>query len=40
VLVLAKARAIFEKPAVRRTMDRITGVVLIGFGVKVATSHT
>ncbi|WP_409474614.1 LysE family translocator [Streptomyces sp. HC307] len=39
VLVLAKARAFFEKPAVRRTMDRITGVVLIGFGVKVATSQ-
>lgn len=39
VLVLAKARAFFERPAVRRTMDRLTGVVLIGFGVKVATSH-
>ncbi|GHF70894.1 lysine transporter LysE [Streptomyces mashuensis] len=39
VLVLAKARAFFERPAVRRTMDRITGVVLIGFGVKVATSQ-
>ncbi|MPY47553.1 LysE family translocator [Streptomyces acidicola] len=40
VLVLAKARGFFEKAAVRRTMDRITGVVLIGFGVKVATSQT
>ncbi|MFC8366920.1 LysE family translocator [Streptomyces sp. NPDC057239] len=39
VLVLAKARAFFEKPAVRRAMDRVTGVVLIGFGVKVATSQ-
>ncbi|MEV6757696.1 LysE family translocator [Streptomyces sp. NPDC051214] len=39
VLVLAKARAFFERPAVRRGMDRVTGVVLIGFGVKVATSH-
>ncbi|MGW4395071.1 LysE family translocator [Amycolatopsis nivea] len=39
VLLLAKARAFFEKPAVRRTMHRITGVVLIGFGVKVATSQ-
>ena len=36
VLVLAKARAFFERPAVRRAMDRVTGVVLIGFGVKVA----
>ncbi|MFC5115146.1 LysE family translocator [Amycolatopsis halotolerans] len=39
VLLLAKARAFFEKPAVRRAMHRITGVVLIGFGVKVATSQ-
>ena len=39
VLLLAKARAFFEKPVVRRTMHRITGVVLIGFGVKVATSQ-
>ncbi|MET9762263.1 LysE family translocator [Streptomyces sp. NPDC006372] len=39
VLVLAKARAFFEKPSVRRTMDRLTGVVLIGFGIKVATSQ-
>ncbi|MFD7403027.1 LysE family translocator [Streptomyces sp. NPDC059866] len=39
VLVLAKARAFFEKPSVRRTMDRITGVVLIGFGIKVAASQ-
>lgn len=39
VLVLAKARAFFQKPGVRRTMDRVTGVVLIGFGVKVATSQ-
>ncbi|MET8568943.1 LysE family translocator [Streptomyces sp. NPDC004783] len=39
VLVLAKARAFFERPAVRRAMDRVTGVVLIGFGVKVAASQ-
>ncbi|MCQ4211461.1 LysE family translocator [Streptomyces longispororuber] len=39
VLVLSKARTVFEKPAVRRAMDRATGVVLIGFGVKVATSQ-
>ncbi|MFB7534351.1 hypothetical protein ACFC0C_40325 [Streptomyces sp. NPDC056178] len=25
VLLLAKARAFFEKPVVRRTMDRVTG---------------
>ncbi|AEW98795.1 homoserine/threonine efflux protein (plasmid) [Streptantibioticus cattleyicolor NRRL 8057 = DSM 46488] len=39
VLVLAKARPFFERPRVRRVLDRITGVVLIGFGVKVATAH-
>ncbi|MFF4081605.1 LysE family translocator [Streptomyces sp. NPDC001777] len=39
VLVLTKARAFFEKPAVRRVMDRVTGVVLIGFGIKVAASQ-
>ncbi|MEU7646522.1 LysE family translocator [Streptomyces huasconensis] len=39
VLLLAKARAFFRRPSVRRAMDRITGVVLIGFGVKVATTQ-
>lgn len=39
VLVLAKARALFERPAVRGAMERVTGVVLIGFGVRVATAH-
>lgn len=36
VLMLAKARAFFEKPVVRRVTDRVTGVVLIGFGINVA----
>ncbi|MEV0691642.1 LysE family translocator [Streptomyces sp. NPDC050388] len=39
VMVLAKARALFERPVVRRAMDRVTGVVLIGFGVRVATAQ-
>ena len=39
VLLLAKARAFFEKPVVRRTMDRDTGVVLIGFGLKARPSR-
>ncbi|MBC2865180.1 LysE family translocator [Streptomyces mexicanus] len=39
VLLLSKARVFFEKPAVRRGMDRVTGVVLIGFGLKVATTQ-
>lgn len=39
VLLLAKARAFFRKPVVRRVMDRVTGVVLIGFGIKVAATR-
>ena len=39
VPVLAKARTFFGKPAVRRAMDRVTGVVLIGFGVEAAASR-
>ncbi|MBB5938492.1 LysE family translocator [Streptomyces zagrosensis] len=39
VLLLAKAGAFFARPAVRRAMDRVTGLVLIGFGVKVATTQ-
>ncbi|MFJ3501815.1 MULTISPECIES: LysE family translocator [unclassified Streptomyces] len=39
VMVLARARTFFARPSVRRAMDRVTGVVLIGFGVKVAISQ-
>ncbi|MFF3748815.1 LysE family translocator [Streptomyces kronopolitis] len=39
VMLLAKARAFFQKPSVRRAMDRIMGVVLIGFGLKVAATQ-
>ncbi|MEU6105080.1 LysE family translocator [Streptomyces flaveolus] len=39
VLALAKARSFFERSIVRQALDRITGVVLIGFGLKVATSR-
>ncbi|MGO4648069.1 LysE family translocator [Nocardia sp. 2YAB30] len=38
-MLLANARAFFERPSVRRSMDRVTGLVLIGFGVKVAASQ-
>ncbi|MFJ2770639.1 LysE family translocator [Streptomyces sp. NPDC087300] len=40
VMVLAKARGFFERPTVRRALDRVTGVVLIGFGLKVATADS
>ena len=36
VLILAKAGKIFRRPAVRRTMERITGVVLVGLGIRLA----
>ncbi|GAA2407798.1 LysE family translocator [Streptomyces glaucosporus] len=39
VMLLARARAFFQRPAVRRAMDRVTGVVLIGFGLKVAAAQ-
>lgn len=39
VMLLAKARAFFQQPSVRRSMDRIMGIVLIGFGLKVATTQ-
>ncbi|CAL9498810.1 Threonine efflux protein [Streptomyces sp. enrichment culture] len=38
VYVLSRARRFFTRPRVRRTLDRVTGVVLIGFGVRVATT--
>jgi threonine/homoserine/homoserine lactone efflux protein len=31
------ARTLFERPRVRRALDRVTGVVLIGFAVRLAT---
>ncbi|MGW6982798.1 LysE family translocator [Streptomyces sp. NPDC054932] len=38
VYVLSRARRFFTRPRVRRTLDRVTGVVLIAFGVRVATT--
>jgi threonine/homoserine/homoserine lactone efflux protein len=37
VYLVSRARSVFERPRVRRLLDRVTGVVLIGFGVRVAT---
>ncbi|WP_375256496.1 LysE family translocator [Streptomyces sp. PKU-EA00015] len=34
--LVSRARSVFERPRVRRLLDRVTGVVLIGFGVRVA----
>ncbi|MEU6756425.1 LysE family translocator [Streptomyces sp. NPDC046685] len=38
VYVLSRARRFFARHRVRRALDRTTGVVLIGFGVRVATT--
>jgi RhtB (resistance to homoserine/threonine) family protein len=35
-LVIGNTSALLRRPAVRRTLDRITGVVLIAFGVRLA----
>jgi threonine/homoserine/homoserine lactone efflux protein len=37
-LLLSKARNVLERPRTRRALDRTTGVVLIGFGLAVATA--
>ncbi|TDC41454.1 LysE family translocator [Micromonospora sp. KC213] len=34
--LVSRARSVFERPRVRRLLDRVTGVVLVGFGVRVA----
>ncbi|MGK5638834.1 LysE family translocator [Streptomyces sp. URMC 126] len=36
VYVVSRARAVFERPGVRRALDRVTGFVLIGFGLRIA----
>ncbi|MER6249896.1 LysE family translocator [Streptomyces sp. NPDC001584] len=38
VYVLSRAGRFFARPRVRRALDRTTGVVLVGFGVRVATT--
>jgi threonine/homoserine/homoserine lactone efflux protein len=35
--MVTKAGALFRRPQVRRALERITGIVLIGFGVRLAT---
>jgi threonine/homoserine/homoserine lactone efflux protein len=39
VLTVDRARAVLGRPAVRRRMERITGAVLLGFGVRLALTH-
>lgn len=35
-LAVSRARAVMQRPSVRRGLERVTGVVLIGFGARVA----
>ncbi|GII82094.1 threonine transporter RhtB [Sphaerisporangium siamense] len=37
IWLLARVRAVFERPRVRRALERISGVVLIGLGLRVVT---
>lgn len=36
-LLLHRAAAIVQRPSVRRALERVTGLVLLGFGLRVAT---
>jgi RhtB (resistance to homoserine/threonine) family protein len=38
-IVVGRASAFMRRPAVRQALDRFTGIVLIGFGVKLAFEH-
>jgi RhtB (resistance to homoserine/threonine) family protein len=38
-VVVGQASAFMRRPTVRKALDRFTGVVLIGFGVKLAFEH-
>jgi RhtB (resistance to homoserine/threonine) family protein len=37
--LIGRASALMRRPAVRRALDRVTGVVLIGFGIRLAFEH-
>lgn len=38
-IVVGRASAFIRRPRVRKSLDRFTGVVLIGFGVRLAFEH-
>jgi RhtB (resistance to homoserine/threonine) family protein len=38
-LVAARASSVLRRPRVKATIDRLTGAVLIGLGVRLATEH-
>jgi threonine/homoserine/homoserine lactone efflux protein len=38
-VLAAKVSVVLSRPSVKRTLDRLTGVVLIGLGVRLALQH-
>jgi threonine/homoserine/homoserine lactone efflux protein len=38
-IVVAKVGDVLRRPRVRRVLDGLTGAVLLGLGVRVATEH-
>jgi threonine/homoserine/homoserine lactone efflux protein len=38
-LLVHGASGVLQRPRVRRVLDRVTGTVLIGFGIRVAVAH-
>jgi threonine/homoserine/homoserine lactone efflux protein len=38
-LAVGHASGVLRKPTVRKALDRFTGLVLIGFGVRLAFEH-
>ena len=39
-LVVARARGVMLRPRVRRALDAITGIALLGFGVRLAAERS
>jgi threonine/homoserine/homoserine lactone efflux protein len=38
VFVLDRLRRIMQRPRVRRTLEGLTGLALVGFGIRLATA--
>jgi RhtB (resistance to homoserine/threonine) family protein len=38
-IAVGRASAVIRRPRVRKTLDRFTGLVLIGFGIRLAFEH-
>jgi threonine/homoserine/homoserine lactone efflux protein len=39
VLLLHRADALLQRPRVQHALERVTGLVLIGLGLRLATQH-